>query len=87
MMTATLRKILAALILTALSLQPAAACAVCYGAPGAPMTLGLNWAIFALGGVIGTVLFGVAAFFVHVSRRSAEMSKGEGQDEAPTLPE
>lgn len=81
-MTSIFRKTLAALALTALSLQPAGACAVCFGDPSAPMTHGLNWAIFALGGVVGTVLFGVTVFFIHVGRRSAEVSRVDGGDEA-----
>jgi len=79
--SSTFQKILAALILTALSLQPAAACAACYGEPDSPMSRGLTWAILALCAVVGAVLSGVAMFFVHVGRRSAAMSRGESCDE------
>jgi hypothetical protein len=78
-MSSTFQKVLAALILTALSLQPAAACAACYGEPDSPMTRGLTWAILALCGVVGVVLSGVAVFFVHVGRRSAAISRVEGR--------
>lgn len=35
------------------------------------MTQGLTWAILALGGVVGCVLVGVVAFFVHAHRAAA----------------
>jgi len=76
-MSLMLQKILAALILIVLSLQPAAACSVCYGEPDSPMSRGLTWAIFALCAVVGAVLSGVTMFFVHVGRRSAAMSRGD----------
>lgn len=55
----------------------ALACAVCYGASDSPLAQGMNWAIATLLGVIGSVLFAVVAFFVHVGRQSARLSAGE----------
>ena len=55
----------------------ALACATCYGASDSPLAQGMNWGIATLLGVIGAVLFGVAAFFVHVGRQSARMNAGE----------
>jgi len=46
------------------------ACSTCYGDPSAPMSKGLVWGIGILLGVVGTVLAGVAMFFVHVARNS-----------------
>ena len=53
------------------------ACATCYGASDSAMAQGMNWGIATLLGVIGSVLFGVVAFFVHVGRKSARLSAGE----------
>lgn len=81
MMTSTLRTMLAVAFFTALSLQPAAACAVCYGDPAAPMSRGLDWAIVALAGIVGVVLSGVVAFFVHIGRRSTLVGESENGNE------
>ena len=62
----------------ALATQSSAfACAVCYGASDSAMAQGMNWGIATLLGVIGSVLFGVVAFFVHVGRKSARLGAGE----------
>ena len=55
----------------------ALACATCYGASDSPLAQGMNWGIATLLGVIGTVLFGVVAFFVHVGVKSAKLNAGE----------
>lgn len=87
MTASTSQKILAALLLAALSLQPAAACSVCYGEPDSAMTRGLTWAILALGAVVGVVLSGVVMFFVHIGRRSADLSGNDRADESSNSPE
>jgi hypothetical protein len=58
--------------LAALAAQPgtAAACSVCFGEPGTPMSSGLFWGVVSLLGVVGVVLTGIVAFFIHVARRS-----------------
>ena len=58
---------------TLAALQPPAtfACAICYGEPDSPMTNGLTWAILALALVVGCVLTGIVAFFVHANRSAA----------------
>jgi hypothetical protein len=48
----------------------AQACSVCYGEPDSPASKGLTWAIVALGGIVGVVLSGFVAFFVHANRSS-----------------
>jgi len=53
----------------------ALACATCYGASDSPLAQGMNWGILVLLGFIGTVLTGVVAFFVHVGRNAARLSK------------
>ncbi|MEK7707289.1 MAG: hypothetical protein AAB380_04770 [Verrucomicrobiota bacterium] len=52
------------------------ACATCYGASDSPMAQGMNWGIMTLLGVIGSVLSGVVAFFIHVGRKSAKLNAG-----------
>jgi hypothetical protein len=54
------------------------ACAACAGGKtDSPMAQGMNAGIFALLGVIGTVLCGAATFFVFLARRSAMVAKPE----------
>ena len=55
----------------------ALACATCYGASDSPLAQGMNWGIATLLGVIGSVLAGVVAFFVHVGVKSARLNAGE----------
>ena len=55
----------------------ALACATCYGASDSPLAQGMNWGIATLLGVIGCVLAGVVAFFVHVGVRSSKLNAGE----------
>jgi hypothetical protein len=55
----------------------ALACATCYGASDSPLAQGMNWGIATLLGVIGAVLAGVVAFFVHVGVRSTKANAGE----------
>ena len=46
------------------------ACAVCYGAPGAAQTRGMNYGIFTMLGVTGVVLGGFGGLFSHFARRA-----------------
>jgi hypothetical protein len=55
----------------------ALACATCYGASDSPLAQGMNWGIATLLGVIGCVLAGVVAFFVHVGVRSSKLNAVE----------
>ena len=48
------------------------ACPSCYGAPGEPMTEGMNMAILSLMGVTGGVLFGFVSFFVYLRKRARQ---------------
>ena len=57
--------------------EAAFACATCYGASDSPMAQGMNWGIMTLLLVIFSVLTGVAAFFVHVGRKSAALHRGQ----------
>ena len=54
--------------------QGALACATCYGASDSPLAQGMNWGIITLLGVVGSVLFGIAAFFVDIGIKSARMN-------------
>ena len=53
---------------------PTFACATCYGAVDSPMADGMNWGIFTLMGVIGTVLATFAAFFIYIIRKNAALA-------------
>ena len=46
------------------------ACATCYGAPDAPATQGLNYAIFVLLGCISSVLMGVVFTIISLRNRA-----------------
>lgn len=63
-------------LLAVVARSPAFACATCYGASDDPMARGMNWGIMTLLVVIGSVLLGVVAFFVHVGMRSAKLNGG-----------
>jgi hypothetical protein len=62
----------------------ALACATCYGASDSPLAQGMNWGIATLLGVIGAVLTGVVAFFVHVGVKSAKLNAGENSQSDKT---
>ncbi len=51
---------------------PALACAMCFGKSDSNLAKGMNMGIFALLGVIITVLGGVAGFFIYLARRAAK---------------
>ena len=59
-----------AVALMAVVFAPAAAnaCSVCMGASDSSVAPAANGAIFALLGVVGSVLAGVAAFIFHLAR-------------------
>ena len=59
------------------------ACAACFGQSDSRMAQGMNMGIFALLGVITCVLGGVAAFFIHIARRSAQPSESFPQGLEP----
>ena len=46
------------------------ACATCFGAPDAPATQGLNYAIFVLLGCIASVLMGIVFTFISLRNRA-----------------
>ena len=51
------------------------ACAACYGSNvDSPMADGMNWGIFTLLAVIGTVLLTVLAFLIHIIRKSEALA-------------
>ena len=62
--------ILPLLLLAALLPVRVLACAACYGASDSPLAEGMNWGIFTLLGVVGTVLTCFLVFFVHIVRKS-----------------
>jgi len=64
-------------VLVVAAKSSALACATCYGASDSPLAQGMNWGIVTLLGVIGSVLAGVVAFFVHVGVTSARLNAGE----------
>ncbi len=64
----------AVLLLAALSVRSVWACAACYGQSDAPMAQGMNWGILSLLAVIVAVLGTVAAFFIYLARRAADLA-------------
>ncbi|MDR3458367.1 MAG: hypothetical protein P4N60_13030 [Verrucomicrobiae bacterium] len=51
------------------------ACATCYGANiDSPMADGMNWGIFTLLGVVGTVLATFLTFLIYIIRKSEAMN-------------
>ncbi len=75
----------AAVVVALVAARPmsAFACAICYGDPDSPMTNGLTWAILALALVVGCVLTGVVAFFVHANRAAASQAAPSTAPEEP----
>lgn len=53
------------------------ACAVCYGDPDDPMTIGLNWSVLVLGSVIVSLLGTFGWFFIYLIRRSKKVDAAE----------
>jgi len=51
--------------------QTVSACAACFGKSDSKLALGMNMGIFSLLGVVVCVLGGIAAFFIHLAKRSA----------------
>ena len=57
-----------------MSMVPAIlACAACYGNPDAPMTHGLNMAIFTMLGVTAAVLGGIGVAIAYFARRARRL--------------
>jgi fructose-specific phosphotransferase system IIC component len=51
------------------------ACAACFGGNiDSPMADGMNWGIFTLLAVIGTVLLTLLTFFIHLIRKSEALA-------------
>jgi hypothetical protein len=69
-----LKVIFIAAMLAALAPSPLFACAACYGQSDSPLASGMNWGIFTLMGVIGTVLVTIASFFIYIIRREAALA-------------
>jgi hypothetical protein len=58
------------------------ACAACYSNGAAindPMVAGMNWAIFALGLVVATVLGTFLAYFIYIMRKSETLEAAAQQ--------
>ena len=73
-MSRPIRQLILLLAALCFAARPALACSVCYGDPESPMSTGLTWAVGVLAGMITLVLVGVAAFFIHISRRTNNLS-------------
>jgi hypothetical protein len=70
------RKLVVIAAVAAMGLAPRLllACAVCYGAPGAPQTRGMNFGVFTMLGVTGVVLGGFGGLFFSFARRARRHS-------------
>ena len=61
--------------LVMLAPMPTFACATCYGGNiDSPMADGMNWGIFTLLGVIGTVLATFLTFLIYLIRKSEALN-------------
>ena len=58
------------------------ACAACFGKSDSPLASGMNWGIFTLMAVIGTVLISIAGFFVYLIRKET----AHAEEPAPGTP-
>ncbi len=68
-------KILLLLALVILAPTQVFACATCYGGNiDSPMADGMNWGIFTLMGVIGTVLATFLTFLIYIIRKSEALN-------------
>lgn len=65
--------------------QNASACAACYGESDSPMAEGMNAGIFTLLIVVGSMLAGIASFFIFIMRRSSRMAALEADPESTTI--
>jgi|TARA_B100000959_G_scaffold61048_1_gene64125 uncharacterized membrane protein (DUF485 family) len=65
------------IIVTMVFLFPdtAYACATCFGAPDAPATSGMNWAIITLLGVTGGVMGGVIKTIISIRKKMKSFEK------------
>ena len=63
------------------------ACAACFGGTiDSPMADGMNWGIFTLLAVIGTVLLTLLTFFIHIIRKSEALNAAaETSAQAPQV--
>ena len=67
-------------VLAVLTPAPAFACATCYGGDiDSPMTDGMNWGIFTLLGVVGTVLASFLTFLIYLIRKSEALAAAAKQ--------
>jgi hypothetical protein len=69
------RSLFTAIILAAP--RAALACPVCFGQTDSPLASATNMGIFAMLGVVVTVLSGFAAFIVHLNRRARLLADGD----------
>lgn len=70
-----MKRFAAFLVLACLLAQPAAACSVCYGAPGEPMVRGVNNGIWVLLGLVALVQIGFVAMFWSFWRRARDQRR------------
>ena len=74
------------LVLGVMRTESALACAACYGQSDSPLAQGMNWGIVSLLAVVGCVLSGVAAFFVHIGRKSIAANRDTTTPAEPPAP-
>jgi hypothetical protein len=80
-------KILLPVVLVLLAPSPGFACSACYGANiDSPMATGMNWGIFTLLGVIGTVLATFLTFLIYIIRKSEALNAAaEAAEKTPQV--
>jgi heme/copper-type cytochrome/quinol oxidase subunit 2 len=73
-------------VLVAFAPAKTVACAACYGGDiDSPMADGMNWGIFTLLAVVGTVLGAFLTFLIYAIRRS-EAQAAAAQNNSPEAP-
>ena len=78
-MKAMTRKITVLALFALFTAAVSSACPVCYGAPDAPMTKGMNNGIIILLAIIGFVQLGFVALFWSFWRRSQQLRRKREQ--------
>ena len=76
----TKKFLLATCALLALRAESVVACAACYGQSDSPLAQAMNWGIFSLLGIVVSVLTGITAFFVVISRKSGSVRAVESDE-------
>jgi hypothetical protein len=68
-------RVIAGIVVAMVLHNIALSCPSCYGDVNSSETQGVQWAIFALLGVTGSVLVGMSAFFLYLRKRALQLNR------------